>query len=159
MIIEYRPRNVHQATGLPDLDWADARESNNGTGVDTRAEKGRCIMDEKRKVNFSVKGDGWAGSVTFANAVIDYAGMTDETRMQKADKSVIIEHQKVLRALPENEVKKLASKPGYTFAASMAGHKIESPEEIRRKAIAQAKTMTPEERQAYIKELQAMDTK
>ena len=89
-------------------------------------------MDNKRTVNFSVKGDSWVNSVTFAGAVIDYTGMTDETRMVKCDKTVIIEHQGVLRKLTEAEAGKMAK--GYRFAATNAGHKIVSPEELQRQA-------------------------
>lgn len=153
LTIEYRTQCV-QPQG-------DGREQGNlvpGTGVDMRAEKGGIIMPNAKyhTVNFSVKGDSWVNSVTFTGAIIDLTGATDEKKAYWMDKSIIIEHQKPLRSLTEDEARKLA-KVGYTFSALTAGHKIVSPAELQRQALAHAATMSKEGRAQYIKDLQAMD--
>ena len=116
------------------------------------------ITMESNARTFSVKSDSWAKNVVFGNVTFVYPDNDDNKfLMSKADDSVIIDLQKPLRNLTQAEAEKLAAQKTWIVDATTAGHKIESPEEIRKKALQHAQAMTKEERAKYIKELQALN--
>ena len=109
----------------------------------------------KVEANFSVKNDKDV-QVNGCRVNFTLDGVSIKTLLDgPVRKSLVIDFQRALRKLSEQEIKDLCVNKVHTVHYSAAGHKIESPEEQKARAKAVVKQMSKAELKAMLAELEA----